>query len=290
MPQTTYNTAPAAAFAGLCGDLIDAYKIHKTNGETVAIPFGIAVTRGATDNKALLPATASDEIVGVVESSFYADNRALTGANGVDAALQMSVILFGTVWVKVEEAVTAGDPAFVRFAANGGNTQKGSFRKSVDSNTARQVKGAKYLTSALSGAYALLLLGPTLGSEAEGIDQVCLYPQASTASDVALKLFATPADRFFVITGASYENPTGLAQDPTNYVNVKVLNGTNIALSWSTLTGQQGTIGADSPVALALGTLANRLVPPGTVISMATTKGGTCTLPAGLLALRGYWI
>ena len=56
---------------------------------------------------------------------------------GVEAGGSFNVMKEGSIWVKVEEDVDAGDLAYVRFAANGGNTQQGGFRKSVDAGTAR---------------------------------------------------------------------------------------------------------------------------------------------------------
>ena len=60
----------------------------------------------------------------------------------------------GKVWVAVEEAVSAMDPVYVRYATGSG-TQKGAFRKSADSSTAAALTGGRYLTSASAGGMAL---------------------------------------------------------------------------------------------------------------------------------------
>jgi len=282
MSQTSYSSASAVAFAGLVADSQGHKTDHKINGESAAIPFGIGVTRGATENKAALPDAASDEIIGVVVSSFWADNQGLASDDGVAAGDQMTVIFEGDVFVLVEEAVSPGDPAF---------TQLGSFRKSVDSGRARRVRGARYEIGAAAGGFAMLRLSGQLGSENDDLAMV-EYEHAQVTADTTIHLFKTPADRGFVITGVDYVNPTGLAASATDYYVISVKHGTGpvIAASWSTQTGQEGTLGADTQVALTNGTLANRTVPPGTQVDLVLDETGTQTLPLGRINLKGYWL
>lgn len=287
MAQTAYTAASAVAFAGLKGDIQNSREIHKVNAETAAIPFGVAVARGSTENAAILPATAAAEILGVVLSTFAAENQGLSNSDGVAAAGQMTVIKEGDVWVKVEETVVAGDPVFVRFASGTG-TQLGAFRKSVDSGTARKLPNAKYEIGASAAGFALVVLSAP-GDVHEELSTIS-YEHAQVTGDTTVKLLKTPADRSFVITDVVYNNPTGLAQDTTNFFNIKVLNGSEIAANWSTETGAQGTIAADTFVSLVNGTLAKRTVPPATVISLMLDEDGTATLPAGRVAIRGYYL
>lgn len=298
MAQTDYSTSPAVAFPGLCGDLKPAYKTHKLNEESVDIPFGVFVVRGTTENKVKLPAAASDEIIGVVESSFWADNQAMSGADGVAASGgQMSVIEQGTVWVQVEEAVSAGDPVYVRFASDGGsNTQKGKVRKSVDSGRARKVHGAKFAIGAGSGGYAMVDLG-ALGLESEKLElaTVIEHGENADAGDQVTNIFKTPSDRYFVVTGVDYVNPTGLAAHNDNHALIAIKHGAGptIAASWNTdgdAVGAEGALTADTTVALTLGTLANRVVPPDTQVFLSVAESGTTTVPAGRAAIKGYWI
>ena len=64
----------------------------------------------------------------------------------------------GRVFVEVEEAVVPTDPVFVRFAAGGGGTKLGSFRKSADTATAVALAAgqARYVSSAGAGEIAIL--------------------------------------------------------------------------------------------------------------------------------------
>jgi hypothetical protein len=288
MAQTSYTASPAVAYAGLEGDIQPARKAAKVNEESSAIPFGVAVKRGTSENKAKLPATAADEIIGVVLSTYAADNQALAQAAGVAAAGQMTIIEEGDVFVKVEEAVAVGDQVFVRFASGSG-TQLGAFRKSIDSSTARRLPGAVYETAAAQDGYALVRLGKTVDGHTEL--QTLSYDHAvATDVDQTTKIFTTPPDRSFVIDSVGYTNPTGLAQDATNVFNIKVMNGSNVAANWDTTTGQQGTLTADTPVELVKGTLANRTVPPATTVSLFLDHSGTQTLPAGRVWIRGYYL
>lgn len=293
MSQTSYAANSAAAFAGIEGDGKPSYKVHKINQESSAIPYGIALARGSSENKAKLTSAATDEIVGVAVNTFWADNQALSGSNGVDAGDQLSVMAFGTVWVEVEEAVSAGDIPFVRIANGVGDptkTQKGAFRKSTDSGTARRLPNAIYQIGASAGGFALLELfgGMDLHEEVEQIS----VDHGEATEDVTVKIFKTPADRFFVVTGVDYVNPTGLSNDATNFFGIKLVHGSGptVAATWSTETGEEGALGANTMVALTLGVAANRIVPPATEVSLLLDEDGSQTLPAGRACVKGYYI
>jgi hypothetical protein len=297
MPQTNYDARTAVAFAGLAGDLKPAYKSHKLNEESVAIPFGVFVARGTSENKVLLPAAATDVLVGVVESSFWAENQSLSGSAGVAASGgSMNVIESGTVWMPVEEAMAVGDPVYVRFTSDGGdNTQKGKIRNDADSGRARLVHGAKVAIAAASGSFAMIDIAG-LGRESEKVDMALLeHAQNANGGDQQTKMFKTPSDRYFVVTGVDYVNPTGLAAHNDNHAIIALKHGSGpvVAASWNTdgdAVGAEGTITADTTIALTLGSLANRTVPPSTQVFLSVAETGTTTVPAGRIAVKGYWI
>jgi hypothetical protein len=302
MSQTSYSASSAVAFAGLLGDSSPNKTVHKKNAESVDIPFGIAVVRGATENAALLPAAATDEIVGVSVHTAWAENQGMSSANGIDNGDQFTVIQEGDVWVKVEEAVSAGDVAFIRFTSDGGdNTQKGSFRKSADSGRARKLKGAKYEIGASAGGYAMLRLAGGMGMESDDIDVVVFDHAAAADADRTDKIFKTPSDRYFVITSVDYVNVTGLAAHADNHALVQILNAATVAAGWNTdadgttngigaTAAAEGAITADTSIALTLSTVAARTVPPSTQVSLKLDESGTTTVPAGRVAIKGYWI
>lgn len=108
----------------------------------VTIPFGHAVALdsgcfASTDPQALpikLPNSASDVLLGLAmhthffESSYFPQTPVSKPA--YPAGQAVNVARKGRFWVKVEEAVTAGDQAYIRYNADGlGN---GAWRKSLD--------------------------------------------------------------------------------------------------------------------------------------------------------------
>ena len=107
-----------------------------------------------------------------------------------------------------------------------------------------------------------------------------------TASD--LKAVADGLRKWYV-GGADYHNVTGLAADVTNYFNIKVQMSTGpvVAANWSTETGQEGTITADTPADLTLGSLANRTVEGGERLEVFYDETNTAVLPAGTIQITG---
>lgn len=153
MAQLQYQATMAKAFAGMKADLTFDYVRSYAQAEASAeIPFGVAVMQGATDNSALLPTSATtSKFLGVVLHSHVYDSTQL-GDTGVKPKNVLSVLSRGTVYVQVEEAVVVGDRPFVRYATGAGGSQKGAFRKSADTATAVELKGARYLESGGAGS------------------------------------------------------------------------------------------------------------------------------------------
>lgn len=118
-----------------------------------------------------------------------------------------------------------------------------------------------------------------------------IEPHAEVTADTTTKVSVVPAGWQLRLDSVSYLNPTGLATDASNFFNIKITDGTNVAASWSTETGQQGTIAANTFVSLVMtATLANRVFNENEVVTLFLDETGTATLPAGRVELRGRWI
>lgn len=127
MAQLDYNDQ-AVGFAGMLADSGPNDVGTGVSEEASAeIPFGVAVARGATADGVDLPSAADDIVRGiVVHSNSYVEGVDL-GSTGLEPKTCFGVLRRGRIWVKVEEAVSPGDRAYVRYAGSG---QKGAFRKS----------------------------------------------------------------------------------------------------------------------------------------------------------------
>ena len=100
-------------------------------------------------------------------------------------------------------------------------------------------------------------------------------------------------DRYFRLGRVFYNNPTGFAQDPSAYWTIKVTDGTNTLASWSTQTGAQGTLTANTPVNLVLATTpapAADLAPNLALIVTLTKTGSPSALPAGRIVVDGRFL
>jgi hypothetical protein len=162
------NNVQAKSF--LAGQIVDSNPFSldsMPNGETtLSIPFGIAMYIDGTTQGFKLPALITDVTnrmaVNVIinRNRFYSYdaslNPTITGNDRVAPGAWCAGLTLGYVAVTVEEAVNAGDPCFIRYAAGAGGTQLGAFRKTVDSTTAVAHPVWYYETSAALGTIALV--------------------------------------------------------------------------------------------------------------------------------------
>lgn len=153
-PQLSYSRTQAVAFAGMKVDLTDDYVRSYANTEASAeMPFGVMLALGTGEQDAILPASGTAKLIGVLlHSHDYGDRD--VGTTGVLPKGALSVLSRGTVWVTVEEAVAVGDRPFIRFATGAGGSQKGAWRKSADTATALELKGGRYVTAASANGLA----------------------------------------------------------------------------------------------------------------------------------------
>lgn len=156
--QLDYNQ-PAASFAGMLGNANPHTAITAVNGESsAALPFGVGVAQGTADNECKLPAATGFKFKGITLHTHRVDTATLAGAGAIAAGESGPLITQGEVWVPVEGAVTAGNQAFCRFSANGGNTQLGAFRADADTAHADAVAGSVFRTSTTGAGLALLAI------------------------------------------------------------------------------------------------------------------------------------
>ena len=129
------------------------------------------------------------------------------------------------------------------------------------------------------------------GSIRDGVRMIPFSHASATADTDAFRIWTVPAGRTFVITRVWYNNVTGLATDASNYFTIKIADGTagNVAASWSTLTGAEGTLTANTPVDFTLSaTPALRNIDGGEHVTLFLDETGTATLPAGYGIIEGF--
>ena len=160
--QTTVSLDLALSLPGVARG--EPRAVHARLAE-VAIYAGLFVCQGTLDGQCKLPTSAAEVAKGLGIAEFLPtlDSRFPSGGSaGVTYQIGDPVdAIVGQVYVTVEEAVSAMDPVYVRWAdGNGGRVQKGAFRKSADqvaaADTATQLTGARYLTGASAGSLALV--------------------------------------------------------------------------------------------------------------------------------------
>lgn len=213
MGQTTYSIHPAAGFAGMHGDLgAEHDSIHKRNNEAGGIPFGVFVARDSADKDvgAKLVASAADQILGAVMHSNWAENQALSGAQGVLAGAMMSVLNKGSIFVITEQDVAAGDPVFARFAtsADTTRTQKGAARKDADgvgqvsTLTPTAVNSTVYTLQVLVGG-DLYEFTTTSDSSATAAEIVAAFQALMVANTAFTALVTASGSATLILTGVT---------------------------------------------------------------------------------------
>lgn len=115
------------------------------------VPFGVGLTYGTDkDNQCDIIDNSGDKFLGVSLFTHATENGAVDGSAEYADTDTVSVLRQGAVWVRVTEAVAAGDAAYVEV----GGTDNGKFNKTSSGNVA--VPNGKYLTSASAGELAVL--------------------------------------------------------------------------------------------------------------------------------------
>lgn len=160
----------------------------------------------------------------------------------------------------------------------------------ADDQTVRGTRGNGVLAgiceSIDSAGRVWVLVAPEVGTVVEPV--TLTYDHVQVTGDTTVKLYKVPAGKRFVLIGVDYINPTGLAEDAANYFNIKITNAATVMANWSTLTGAQGTIAADTFVALVnSATAADLVAAAAAVLALFLDETGAATLPAGRVVIRG---
>jgi hypothetical protein len=146
--QTTYSETIAAAQAGMPADA--AFKADTRTVETVAgIAPGLAIGQGSAAKGAILGAAAATGFAGVGIRAQA--NLNSTTPDTIARYDDISVMTQGDIWVTVGGNVTAGQD--VTF-----NTTTGVLSTIAADASNFTIAGARWMTSASSGALAILRL------------------------------------------------------------------------------------------------------------------------------------
>ena len=150
----TYATSVAVTMQLICD------RIKEVNGVTSVTYTGRVIT---VLNRPGLPLVVNSVVVhddsgGTLTSSIVASMQAVTFSNGnvFYAPTEMVTVLRkGRIYVQVEVAVISDDSVYIRHVASGTKV-RGGFGNVVDSSTCFLVSGARYVTSAAAGGFAII--------------------------------------------------------------------------------------------------------------------------------------
>ena len=117
---------------------------------------------------------------------------------------------------------------------------------------------------------------------------VLSYDHGSVTADTTIKLFKLR--KRFIIDKVQLINVTGLTQDASNFFNVKVLIAAVLAANWSTETGEEGTLTANTFKEMSNAAVTARVGALDAEISLVLDETGTATLPAGRIQIEGRYI
>ncbi len=155
--QTSYSETLSAAVAGAQATMLPASILSRTV-ETAAVPFGRAVKQGTADKGCALFGSGDTAILGIAIRDQSASGQTVTSGQVTDTTADQfgvgesaRVMVKGDVWVVCATGCSAGDSVFVR-------PSNGDFQDS-NANTAVQIVGARWDTSAEAGGLAVVRLG-----------------------------------------------------------------------------------------------------------------------------------
>ncbi len=279
--QTSFSTTRTSAFPGTpVGNESRTVETMRNDEATAEIAFGVAIKHGSTTDEQdglLLTASQGEIIAGIVMHSHSYDQTQL-GDDGVLPGALLNVVRKGRLRVLCEDGCNVGDPLHIRAVATGAELAGACLAAADGADTIDCSSQGEWRTQAAAGALADLEFDFTGQDEAFTEFQLH-YDNASLTADLTVVLDA-PARRFRVDRARHY-NATGLVADATNFMDIRVLIGTDLAANYSTETGQEGTIAAAGFPALTNGTLALRTGAADEVISLFFEEGGAVTFPVG---------
>lgn len=146
--QTTYNAVHDKAYAGMVADTGLATIVSRSV-QTAALGFGLPAARGTADRTAR-PVTTGDVAADIEGISVRNQALDATNPNATQVGYSAPIMLTGTIWVTVGEAVAAGDPVLVTVA-------DGTITKTAGAGKVA-LPDAYFETSAANGALAVVRL------------------------------------------------------------------------------------------------------------------------------------
>ncbi len=166
IPQSTVSSRNAAAFPGMVDhtEPLTSIRAYWNAEASAEIPFGVAVTRHATDEdfgaiklNTSTAAMATAGLAGIVCHSHGYSRDSELGSTGLKPGVEMGLLQRGRIWVSPEEAVSPGDAVRVRVVV-AGNEVAGAFRKSADASDCIVLNAnqARWLTTCGANGLALL--------------------------------------------------------------------------------------------------------------------------------------
>jgi hypothetical protein len=257
-------------------------------------PFPSPGASGYTAEVAGTAAVAATGLITCTTKANYADTDYMTIGDGLTPAKLYEFdfagdgVTSGRVAVDISGATTAAEVAAI-------------LRTAILAN-----QPAFTVTDNLDGTLTLTHKWPGTGGNVTMTDNVVnvahtvagmsagAAPVAHTAAsfttsittDTTIKLMTVDED--FDVDQVEVISPVGLATDAANYYVISLKKGSTIMASWSTLTGAEGALTANTLMSMTLSaTVGNRRASKGDVLSLSLDETGTQTLPAGHVVIRG---
>lgn len=158
MSQTAYSQRLTEALAGMLAAPVEDCLIDSAIN-AADLPAGVFVTRDAADGACKVPTTSGEVTAsGMGFTVLNLAHEPSSDGSTVDipATKGCGVIRRGRIWVLTETAMTYGQSVFVRFTANGGNTQLGKVRNDADTANAVAAPGWQCLTTLAAAGLAVI--------------------------------------------------------------------------------------------------------------------------------------
>lgn len=157
MPVTSYADMSAGDIY-YEGQLVFAepgFTFTGINADTVVLTFGRALVKGVGDRDLLLPVNGSSILMGIAYHTDIFEKRpgySLDADNlmGYPIDHTVSYVKRGTVAVRIDGPVTAGQPGWWRHVAAGAE-RRGVWRADADTSDAVQVPQSRFMRSGVAG-------------------------------------------------------------------------------------------------------------------------------------------
>lgn len=142
MTQLAYTNAPAEGVVGAVatGGIKPVIVSRIANG--VVRPGQYVIFAGTGDCQHPSAAPVAGNKGGIALRKAYGQSDGVYADNE-----PVDILIEGEVWVASENAITAYQDVFVRYASGAGGTQLGALRTNNDTSTAAQVTGLRTLTA-----------------------------------------------------------------------------------------------------------------------------------------------